>query len=755
MANEAKAKDFDFKNMISQWGGYVSSVDKTNIVPNLMVQGSMNIYKKLSGTLAVREGQKLQGERNTTESAISSEFVWNTSWGATYTMVISDNKLWVVIDEVWYLLTEINTGVGIELITNGGFLGDAADWTYGDDWVYTDNSMEHTPTGGTDDLTQSISLLAGAEYVISVEIVEEPEPIPGTLQVILGGATSPSFSDSGVHTFNLTAGSDDNDFKISATSDFSGAVTNISVRPFTTFTSNRYVFDKWWSPDEQKDRLLFVNGDPNLYHWSGGYAIVASSTTNTITKTGTTTWRQAGFATDDNAEKKIMINGTEYTYTGGEDGLTLTGVNPDASGITVGATVLQSVLVAPFTPADSTIFANDFLKVINNQVYVGSYTSRLCYISSNVDFTNYVVPTPRAPGDPELLTLDGTLKGIGVRQGKAHIGFGTDSWAIISFNNITVGEVLTQQTVVDVKPVAVNQAPYAHEFIDTVGDSLIYLALDQQVRSFGDFNNLFTPGYPSLSQEIATELSAETFTGGALRCIGEFVYVTAPNTGRTYLYQVRYLVDKGGNVVAERLWHSPFIWNLTRVDSINGTIVGFSNANPQIYELWNTNQWHDDSPSGESLPYSCVVALGYRTLDRRQGLQSFDKLFTEGYITQGTPLNFSINYDYQGSTAAVNGVINSLSRPAKLFGGSNPASLGDSTLGDEPLGDDTESKNGEGELAKFKNINSLALTNCFEYQPIFYSDSADARWEILATSTNAKVEAEQDATFIINKIRQT
>jgi hypothetical protein len=616
------AKNFDFRKMIDKWSGYVSSLDKTNVDENILVAPSQNVYKTLKGTMAVRQGQKRRGVPNTTLSAISSEFVWNTSWGATYTLVISDSKLSVVIDDVWY------------------------------------------------------TLLSG-------------------------------------------------------------------------LTKTRYVFDKWWDNTEKKDRCLFVNGDDNIYHWSGGFATVLSSTANTITKTGSTSWQQAGFATNTAGEKKVMIEGTEYTYTGGESTTTLTGVTPSAAGITVGATALQSVITETDTPAAG--FSNDFIKVINNQAYVGSYTSRLCYISKNTDFTDYVVPTPRAPGDPELLTLDGTLKGIGVRQGKAHIGFGSGSWAVISFNDITVGTTLTQQTKVDVKPVALLQAPYAHEFIDTVGDSLVYLAQDQQVRSFGDFNNLFTPGYPSLSQGIATELSAEVFTGGGLRCIGEFIYVTAPNSGKTYIYQVRYSVDEGGNMIAERLWHSPFIWNATRIDEINGTVIAFSNANPQIYDVWDTGQWYDDSPSEEKLPYYCRMVLGYRNNDRRQGLSLFDKVYTEGYITPGTNLDLTINYDYEGSTQVFTVPINSLQYPAKLFSGAGQASLGDSSLGDEPLGDGSNGSNSL--LSKFRVISSVADVNCFEFQPEFSSEQANAQWEILATATNVETSKKQDATFIINKLR--
>lgn len=160
--------------------------------------------------------------------------------------------------------------------------------------------------------------------------------------------------------------------------------------------------------------------------------------------------------------------------------------------------------------------------------------------------------------------------------------------AIISFSDVTVGTTLTNVTTKTIKPVALLQAPLAHEFIDSVGDNLVYLGQDNQVHSFGDFNNLFVAGYPSLSQEVATELAAEKFTNGCLKCIGEFIYVVAPNSGKVYLRQERTRLNEGGQVVSEKLWHSPFVWGITRIDSANDLIIGFSSSNPQIYQLWDT-----------------------------------------------------------------------------------------------------------------------------------------------------------------------
>ena len=610
--NYSKTKDFKFPNTQTQWQGYVSSFDKTNLAENVLVGGSQNVYKKLNGNLAVRPGQKRRGVANSALSACSSSFVWNTSWGATFTPVIANSKLYIVADNVWYVLQ-------------------------------------------------------------------------------------------------------------------------------SSLTKTRYVFDKWWNNTLKKDQLLFVNGTDDMQMWSGGFGLISSTTATTIVLDRTIT---ASLLT---ASGTVVVNATTYTYTG-SSGSTLTGVTPNPTGEANASGVLQSVVVSTNTPAAD--FLTDFIKVINNQVYCGSYTSRLIYISQNTDYTNYVVPSPTIAGSPELITLDGAAKGIGVRQGQAYVGFGSGSWASIVFTDITVGTTLTRKTTVDVKPVATGQAPYAHEFIATVGDNIVYLAQDQQVRYLGSANTAFVTVYPSLSQELATELAEETFTGGTLTSIGEFIYITAPNSGKVYLRQERTRLDQNGTVVAERLWHSPFVWNLVKVDDLNGTTIGFSNANPQIYDLWDTNQWYDDSPSDEALPYECVASLSYRTGGKRENLQSFDKVFTEGYIVPGTSLQLTVNYNYQGAENILSQYVNSVAYPATYFAPA-PSSLGDSSLGEESLGTGgTETDEG---ISKFKNINQFSLTNCFEYQPVYSSNETNAQWEILAVGTNATQEGEQQPTFLINQ----
>lgn len=627
MTDESLSKSFQF-SLTQDFAGYVSSVDPTKVSENVMVRGSQNIIKKLSGTLSVRDGMKRRGATNAAVSPISSEFIYNTSWGETLPIIVSENKLQVEYQGAFY------------------------------------------------------TLLSG-------------------------------------------------------------------------LTKTRYVFDKWWDDTAKKDKLIFVKGDSDLQSWSGGVTTILSATASTITKLDSTvTWQQAGFT----ATGSILINGTTYTYTGGYGTDTLTGVTPNPSAEPTLSIALQTVVTDSNTPAAG--YNNDFVKVINNQAYVGSYSSRLIYISANDDFTNFTIPATPVPGSADSYVLDSSGKGIGVRTGNAFVSYGSGEWVQLFFTNYTdASGVLLQKLNATIFPVSKLGAAYAHEFIGNSGDNIIYLAQDQQVRTLGNFNNLFTTGYPSLSQEINTELAQANFTGGGLKCIGDYIFVTAPVTGKVYLYQVRQRVDNAGNVVNERLWHSPQIWNATRIDEIDGIIYAFSNANPQIYQIFDTEQWFDDSPTDEELPYACILAFGYRNLGQFKGgartqLLQFDKNYTEGYIEPSTNLDLIINYEYEGAKTILTAPVNSSTRLAVTYGGTaavdtGAASLGDESLGGEPLGDGISSAFVD-DMAKFRTINCFALHNVFEFQPTYQSDQAGARWEILATGTNLRAE-ETQPNYLINK----
>lgn len=792
------AKNFDF-TIVSAWLGYNSANDPTMISNDIYVQGSLNMYKTLAGTIANRPGQLRIGAMNTTISEVSSEFIWNTSWGATYPVWVTNGTIQAYISGVWQTLMSTTltrfvfdkwydpTQAKDSLLFVGGdnnlyqWSGGVATITTGDNSVghtsvispiptaggsgYTVGDILTITTGGTGATVKVTSIGTGSILAASLAFGGTGLPSPGGYQQpYVAGNIYPVVSGNAGQNGAIQVTTVDGAGSITAFTIVSEGIGYVDQQLY-------YVYNGF--PDTNLGTILVtsvgssaVTGVQLLTSGVGyttGTGKATSGGTGTgatldilgiaqgsITASGAGTLQQDGFATNGT----VVVGGTPYVYqylVGNQ----FIGVTPDPTGIT-GIGLQQVVInvnlpISVSTTSQTSTFTNDFIKVINNQVYLGSYNSRLCFISSSSNYYNFIVPTPRITGDPEFLTLDSTLNGIGVKGGDAYISLGEGEWAQISFQqNVTSDSTYIEQTVVTVFPVAKQAAAYAHEFIGNAGDNIVYLAKDQQVRTIADYNNSFVNAYPSLSQQIATELSNEDFTGGGLKCIGDFTYVTAPVSGKTYLYQERQSVNDNNQVVVERLWHSPFTWNATRIDDYLGDVVAFSNANPQWYEVW-TNQFHDDSPSGEPLPYTCIFASSYFTMGRRQGLFSFDKTFSEFYAALGTPLNLVLNYNYEGATNQITEVVNSATQPGYSFSASL-ASLGDSTLGDKILGDEINIDNTNNlELPKFKVINSVPLTNCIEFQMIYMTDQADAQFEMLAIGANVHVDPNAQATFLINK----
>lgn len=622
----AITESYEF-DLVNEFGGYVSSRDRTNIAANNLIRGSKNVYKKTNGNIAIRNGKKLRGPVDATDDSVVSSYEWKTS-------------------------------LGFERV----------------------------------------------------------------LRVLKSG-------------------------KLQVESTLGDGTTTVYYDLITGLTETALIFDAWWSATELKDRLIIAAGDTTMRHWSGGLARVASGTATTITKSDTTkTWAQEGFSTT-TGEKTVVIDGVTYTYTGGESTTVLTGVTPDASALTDGLVAVQSVISTANTPEAT--FELDFIKVIGNRLHCGSYTSRRVYISDDTSFTTFTVPTPRAPGDPELLTLDSAPTGIAVREGNAHISAGLSDWYVVMYENIADSTgTITQQTKVDKKEISVLGAALRHEFIVSIGDDIVYLSQDQQLRVYGTFANLQQPRFPTLSQAVKDELQDEDFTGGHLRAVGDFIYITAPVNGRVWIHETRESIDENGNVIADRLWNPPFVLGVSRMAVVNGVTYGYSNANPQMYQIWDTMQWYDDGPSEEEIPYEAVMRMAYRSQGRRQGMMRFDKAYFEGYLTEGTNLKAYIYADYQGSTSLQDVVINSIESPARLFIGIVASSIGLRTIGDLPLGDGIIPEGGEQEMVpKFRKINRLSLANCFEYDIAVYSSEVNSRWEILALGVNA-TQAPEQAVFL-------
>lgn len=701
--------------------GYVSSIDPTNSDPGIYIQESQNVYKKLSGTVGNRPGRLLRGTTNGALNGVLAAYVWNTSLGAVYPLRVQGGNLEFESDIadgktlVWYPLA---TGITLPRYVMDSWWesGSAKDRLV---MVHGDSTMQQWSGG--------VGLLASAVA-----------PQVGTVS----GVTI-SFGGSAYYagdTLRVAGGNSDCVLTVTST-DGGGSVTGLAItNPGTGYSTGTNI------------STTNIKGDGG----SGCTVNITSvMTAGSITLSGTPLAAQDGFDTSGT----VVINGNTYSY-GFLFGNSLLGVTTDASAEPVGSVVIQSLVTytVPQNNPNPAVtgfpfagFICDFLKVIGNRVHIGSYTSREIPISSSFSFLNYTVPSPRVSGDPELLILDNAARGISVSKGDANISAGTKDWYVVSYSALTVNSVATEVTVVTKQPTADLSAALAHEFIDTIGDNIVYLSVDQQVRELGTWRNLNNPKFPSLSQAVNPELAGETFISGfsvgELRAIGDFVYITAPLAGRMYLYQSRDEVDDVGNVVAERLWHPPFINGISKTAVINGVVFFHSNSNPQIYQMWNTGQFHDDSPSGP-VPYKSRLNMAYLNNGTRLGMNWFNRVYYEGYMSENTQLYGEVEVELNGAKTTLQVLINTTAKPATFFV-TNPNSLGDDSLGDNPLGTSLDVLGiGQQSLPKFRAIRKVNPVNCFEYGLNVYSGALDDQWEILCLGANVAINTVQQAGFL-------
>lgn len=499
---------------------------------------------------------------------------------------------------------------------------------------------------------------------------------------------------------------------------------------------------------------------------TGATIAVTSIVNGRISITGDSNLAQLGFpgtlsptSSDASIGGTIMVNGVTYSYDSlGDDYFSFIGISPDPTGL-AGAVATALVTVSsstasnnPFSSVFGAAFTNDFINTIGNQLYVGCLSKQIAFISASDNYLDFAVPSFRAPGDADLFFSDSNIRGFTSKTGQKGnaVIFGSlgDTYSLIrqveSFITSDGSTSFVYETVlVDKSTSADLSSPLGQDFIDSIGDTIIFIDGNNQLRQFGTLRNLATPVYPILSLDVYNELAAADLTGGELRAVaeqsGETVYITVPLTGILYIYQLRSKVDEVGNLTAERLWQPPFVVGCATVAVITGITYIYSNVNPQLYQLWDTGQYSDDSPSDEPLPYESHAITAYLSLPDRAQQMYFDKLYYEGYMSPGTNLYNNVYYEYQGAknilTVTVNKSENPGKKPATFYSGSNTPSLGDVSLGRVSLGLGMSSDGGDNQ-PKFRALRRAQAIDAFEVALDVFSFNLDSQWEILVLGIN-------------------
>lgn len=489
-----------------------------------------------------------------------------------------------------------------------------------------------------------------------------------------------------------------------------------------SFSEVDFCYTTWWDTSEAIDLLLFVNGNDKIWDWSGAIAVLDSVTTNTIKKTGTATWGESRFLTT--GTRKVVINGTEYTYTGGEGTTTLTGVTPSPAGESAGETVFQAVRENDNQPANGV--TNDIISVLNNQVWVGSNSSKEVYVSANDDFTDYTFSSPRIPGEGALLVLDNIARAFARRGDKMNISAGRGDWYENYFEQLDVGGILTETLNIKKIKTGVEQGAQSQDLVCEMGDYIAFLTFEPALRIMGSVEELENPIMENISDSIKPSIEGADFTGGHLRFHRNRLYLSAPADGKVFINETRQTEE--GTI---RFWQPPQILPISKFAIIGGSIYGHSYLVPETYKLF-------DGIDDNGKSFEAKAVFSYMDFKDRVNLKVFDELLSEGYISSNTKLIVDINYDFAGSTQQVQKEIDGSDNDI-LFEPTVGGILGDESLGNESLGSSDE----VSENPKFRIIHDIPLQDFYQVQVAFSTNTRDAYWELLCFGMNVRFSQNQ------------
>lgn len=475
-------------------------------------------------------------------------------------------------------------------------------------------------------------------------------------------------------------------------------------------------FADFWDTTAFQSRLLFVNGESNIKEWTGVVTTLAARTANTITKTGTTTWAEEGAYTA--GTRSVIINGTTYTYTGGEASTTLTGVSPSPAAEPLQSVIIQSVRVTANSATTGLLatLENSLIANLRNQIYIGSLVNNSVYISRQDNYLSFSFTTPvRLVGEGALVTLDGPPVAFRPQEDHMYISAGKDQWYETKF---TLSSDLSAESFEIIRlKTAPKQAAKSQAFVTNDKNDVVFVSNEPVLTTLGRVSGVIaTPQSGDISFPIINDFNAYDFDDGSCKYFRNFLYVAVPQEGLIRIYNQ---TDKENHY-----WEAPQVIPVSRFSIIDGELYGHSYQTPQTFKLF-------DGYNDNGAPILAQATFSYNNYGTRSQRKNFNEFFIEGYMSANTKLELELTYDINGCATVRNYDIDGSSRQIVCLPPQG-VSLGKDSLGKNPLGSSLRTSTADSLPPKLRGIKTVTRIPFYEEQTTFRSLGMDQQWEILA-----------------------
>ena len=583
------ADENNFKT-ISSFKGYVDKPELTNLDPRYLVPGSINCIVDYASRVISRPGYTLFGAAENGGNGIRSSYEWVTSTGKEFALRVHDGKLEFYWNNVWNLLKSgyPTNDMSFTKIWDNTEKIDVMKYVIGDTNTYK-------WSGG-------VAKIASA----TATTITKQGVIPGatTIAFVAGtpGTVAATITDSG-NGF-VTAG-----FAIGDTLYVTGSPLN--SRNFTIALVTAGI-------------ITLIMSDV-LVSESAGASITVHN--------GEPTWATSRFLTA--ATRSIIYAGVVYTYTGGESTATLTGLTftPYAS-ITIGDPVWQSVIVtANPSPAIPAYFKADLIATQLNQLILASTKSREVYISATDDYTDFTLTSPRAPGDPALVTMDDyctcivPMDNIAQTTSSVIFGGGKNEFFQLSYQ---LSQDNTSELVRMIKFKTANGSGLiSRGAITSVKNATVYVSREPAMDTLANIQNNDRNAVP-LSDLIKNTFDRYDFTGSHIKYWKRAIYLSIPTAGIVLIYDLM-----------RSLWQPPWTMPIGRFAVIGDWLYGHSSVSNETYKLYDgTND------NGVFIPQ--VARFAYNNGGVRSLLKQETGYWSDGYITPDSELLMTKYYGFDG-----------------------------------------------------------------------------------------------------------
>ena len=490
--------------------------------------------------------------------------------------------------------------------------------------------------------------------------------------------------------------------------DSAGVLTTLRISSTISAGTSDGSFDTIFDTTRILDKAILAIGTNKLITWSGAMTTVSAVTTTTMT-VASSTWGAKGFP----ATGTVIAGGVTYTYTGGADTATLTGVTPDPTA-SLDKYAFEPIEEETLTSLDAD-YVIDYLGVYRNQVYLGSETSRLVPVSSGIDYTLYTIPATRAAGDPNEFLLDDNSKGFEATK-QSMLMFGSND-TVMEVKYVLSSDQTKEAFTVDHVINGDNQGALAANARVSVGGNIYYINRDKQMDIIQIGSTLTQSLDINPSELVQNDFDSFDWTNAQMKYWKRHIVLVIPSDNVMMLFNLD-----------QKLWQAPQVFtgiDLAMVSvSDDNKLIGHSSSKNVSYILFDETTNND---LGVKVPTKAVFAYNY--YGERSRNKDFGLYYQDGYITSGGELTRTIAYDYEG-TGGINTNTFLGTETAFIQYVDNDAGLGEAPVGERDLSGGSLVLSDDDK--HFRYIDALVAKDFYEVQITYAQEILGAAWRIVA-----------------------